>query len=179
MKQKIKWNSGNSFQKAGQHQTKSTKLFYLLENVDCKSLWRGRGDVPLNTGQWQTVLPEVADGAARRDRWYTVTKKWSSRVQQEHRNKSQDCVTTRLDYSSDNRLDDLESELRNRAWCCATFWRLPRGNSLCLGPRWRRHCCKRSNNEVSEHYCNKLMKLAKSTLTCTANRLSVGHCSLL
>lgn len=48
---------------------------------------------------------------------HAVTKKWSSRVQQEHRNKSQDCVTARLDYSSDNRLEDLESELRNRAWC--------------------------------------------------------------
>lgn len=102
---------------------------------------------------------EVEDGVERRDRWYTVTKKWSSRVQQEHRNKSQDCVTVRLDYDSDNRLEDLESELRNRAWCCATFWRLPRGNSLCLGPGWRRHCFKRSNIEVSEHCCNKVMKL--------------------
>lgn len=40
---------------------------------------------------------EVEDGVERRDRWYTVTKQWSSRVQQEHRNKSQDCVTARLD----------------------------------------------------------------------------------
>lgn len=116
-------------------------------------LWE-RGERALSTDS-----REVEDGVERRDRWYTVTKKWSSRVQQEHRNKSQDCVTVRLDYDSDNRLEDLESELRNRAWCCATFWRLPRGNSLCLGPGWRRHCFKRSNNEVSEHCCNKVMKL--------------------